>query len=227
LEPEYDSTRIRIKEVYNFYLKSSVYGIAPPVPRYGFLFRSSVVKAIPDLKITVSCRKSNGQASNGDTKSLEEDEVKNTRNPVVRLTKMDDFTILCLLDCLPEEINEIKISQPPHQQRYAMGESLAKGKDGSITAEVIVRMMYTTTPPKDFKLKPGDPLPNDQPDSAALKNYYDSKTRAINPIFIAEDVNTRMNTQKTGYQDDVATSCLIGLQLSDPCCKFLLITLSR
>ncbi|KAH7356949.1 hypothetical protein BKA65DRAFT_218378 [Rhexocercosporidium sp. MPI-PUGE-AT-0058] len=227
LEPDYDSTRLRIKDVYNIYLNSHIEGlegVSPPVPRFGFIFRSSVVKAIPDLKITVLCWKFNPKS-----KTFGEDEDKLPRNPVVRLTKLDDFTILCLMDCLPEEIQQIKIAQPPHQQRYAMGDSL-KSEDGKpITSELLVRMLYTNSAPEGVGEKgvwpalpgPADPegAINEQPPEEVQKDYYDADTRLIHPIKIAESVNTILlhSTKYKGmYTDEVANACVLGMELSDP-----------
>ncbi|KAK0100918.1 hypothetical protein ONS95_007360 [Cadophora gregata] len=224
LEPDYDSTRLRIKDVYNFYLDSHIQhlkNVSPPVPRFGFIFRSSVVKAIPDLKITVLCWNFDPV-----TKSFGEDLDQPPRNPVVRLTKMDDFTIMCLMDCLPEEIHQIKIAQPPHQQRYAMGYSL-KAEDGKpIISELQVRMLYTNNAPEGTGEKAVWPLlpgpgtaANEQPLDEVQKNYYDENTRLIKPITIADSVNSillRSQKYKGMYTDKVANACVLGLELSDP-----------
>src|SRR4051794_21266771 len=47
------------------------------------------------------------------------------RHAVCRYTRPDDHTILCLLDRPPEELQAIDLAQPPHQQRFAFGSSLA------------------------------------------------------------------------------------------------------
>ncbi|KAH8654009.1 hypothetical protein BGZ60DRAFT_435848 [Tricladium varicosporioides] len=230
LEPDYDSTRLRVKEVYNFYLSSNIHpleGVSPPVPRFGFIFRSSVVKAIPDLKITVTC-----WLFDTTNQKFVEDTNKPPRNPVLRLTKMDDFTILCLLDCLPEEISEIKIAQPPHQQRYSMGESLKPAADKSITAELLVRMLYTskdapegTGEHGEWKLLPDGVTPpgtkdkNEQPSHEEQVSFYNADTRCINPIAIAQVVNNKLrNSQKylNKYDDPVPNACILGMELSDP-----------
>jgi hypothetical protein len=228
LEPDYDSTRLRIKEVYNYYLKDYIAGleeVSPPVPQFGFVFRSSVVKVIPDLKIMVKCWAWDGTQYVKDNATL-------PRNPVVRLTKLDDFTILCLLDCTPEEIQEIKISQPPHQQRYAMGDFLQSTTvNAAITPELNIRMLYTDkTKAPEGKGDSGawKPLPlGEQPTKAEQTSFWTSSSRCINPIAIAEVVNKRLNDHNDGYTDPVATSALLGLELSDPVCKFQSPLISR
>lgn len=235
LEPDYDSTRLRIKEVYNFYLKDYIAGleeVSPPVPQFGFVFRSSVVKAIPDLKILVKCWLWDGSKYIVDNSKL-------PRNPVVRLTKLDDFTILCLLDCSPEEIQEIKISQPPHQQRYAMGYYLGPNTlDAVITPEMQLRILYTdkskapeaTGEDGEWKMLPGkeqlnlpekERVPIEQPTDAEQATFWNDKNRnrCINPIAIADVAKTRLNNSTAFpnvYKDDFSTSALIGLELSDP-----------
>lgn len=199
-----------------------------------------MVKAIPDLKITVTC-----WLFDPTTKSFKEDTINASqdqskppvppRNPVLRLTKMDDFTVLCLLDCLPEEIAEIKIAQPPHQQRYSMGESLKVHPDGTITAELLVRMLYTskadapegTGEHGEWKLLPktgpDDPLPDEQPKEADQKSFYNSETRCIDPIAIAKVVNQTLVDSKTYpkmYTDAVPNASMLGMELSDPACKW-------
>lgn len=177
LEPKYDSTRMRIKDVYSFYLSEPVHGlegVTPPVPRSGFVLRSSVVKALPDLRITVTV-------------------VGSTRDPVLQLTKKDDFTLFCLLDCLPADVQQLKISQPPHQQRYAIGDAFIPQQDGTVGPELLVRMLYTLA--KDAPEGTGDAgiwpnLPSvEQPKE---DGYYKQDTRCIQPGVIASSVNTAL-----------------------------------
>lgn len=219
LEPEYDSTRQRIKEVYNFYLQSNIHpleGQTPPIPRSGFVLRSSVVKAIPDLKITVTARMWNSTAWIEDL----------SRDPVVRFTRMDDFTILCLLDCLLEDIFNLTIAQPPHQQRFAMGESLKPDDNDRISPNIEVRKLCTTPakapegtvddgiwPSLDKSIQPMD-----------QGNYYDPDNRCIKPAVIAKSINDALlksnNPNGTKFYDnDIPDSCVLGVELNDYSCK--------
>ena len=220
LEPQFDSTRLRIKEVYNYYLRSTIHpleGQTPPIPRSGFILRSSAVKAIPDLKVTVTARTWNGSAWIKDV----------NRDPVVQITKMDDFTILCLLDCLPQEMYQVTIAQPPHQQRFAMGASLKPDNNGKIVPELEVRMLYTNL---DAATKAaGDtgmwPIATVQPSLTDQGTYYQSETRVIDPTSIANSVNKVLLASSNlstpvSYDDVVADSCVLGLELNDPSCKF-------
>jgi hypothetical protein len=217
LEPQYDSTRQHIKEVYNYYLRSTIHpleGQTPPIPRSGFILRSSAVKAIPDLKVTVTAR--TGDATN--SKWIETP----SRDPLVQLTKMDDFTILCLLDCLPQEVIQVVIAQPPHQQRFAMGASLKPDPSGNIAPELEIKMLYTTNGPTGIW-----PLASVQPDAGDQLLYYSPKTRVIVPTEIANSVNKALLASNAAsvkqgspvlYGDQVPDSCLVGLELNDPSC---------
>jgi hypothetical protein len=211
---------MRIKDVYNFYLSQPIHGLekqVPPIPRYGFVIRSLAVKAIPDLKITVTCWKFDPS-----TKTWNPDTKDGRRDPVLQLTKMDDFTILCLLDCLPEEIYEIRIAQPPHQQRCTMGESVLK--ENNYVPHLRVRMAYTssTTTGVDedgsWPFLTGSDAPTDE------ASYYNVKTRMINPEAIAKSVqNALLNSSEFPklYTDPIENSCILGLELNDPCCRLL------
>ncbi|KAJ9607109.1 hypothetical protein H2200_008181 [Cladophialophora chaetospira] len=215
LEPKYDSTRMRIKDAYNFYLSKPIHGLekkVPPVPRYGFIIRSSAVKATPDLKITVFCWAWDATTS---TFSPDIDE-KTRRNPVVQLTKMDDSTILCLLDCLPEEIFEIRIAQPPHQQRFAMGDAIVE-VGGKLQAELQVRMLYTssdTTGTKEDGTWPFLTMPADE------ASYFKPETRMIQPEAIVNSIERALltTTKYPGlYTDKITNSCILGIELNDAC----------
>lgn len=108
-----------------------------------------------------------------------------------------------------------------------MGDSL-KAEDGKpIISELQVRMLYTNHAPEGpgekgvWPLLPGpkDAI-NEQP--ADQTAYYDEKSRLINPINIAESVNSILlnSTQYKGmYTDQVTNACVLGMELSDPSCK--------
>jgi hypothetical protein len=218
LDPIADKTRLYIKEVYNYYLRSDIHpleGQTPPIPRYGFVLRSSAVKAIPDMKTAVSCRIYDVQ------KKLWAPDKD--RDPIVRLTRMDLSTILCLLDCLPEEIDQITITQPPHQQRYAMGAGLkaVKQSNGSIVAktDLQVKMLYTTAAPDGT----WPTLPPEEIQKLDQSGFYNTDTRCIDSKSIADNVQQLLtNSVKfpNDYVDAISNSSLLGLVLNDPCCTY-------
>lgn len=218
LQPNNDTTRMRIKDAFNFYLSTPIHGLetrVAPVPRYGFVLRSLAVKATPDIKITVFCWRLDPK-----TKKWSRDEGTDRRDPVVLLNKLDEFTLLCLVDCLPEEICEVRIAQPPHQQRFAMGAAILQSND--YVPELDVRMMYTSSKTSGIEedgtwpfLKGGD-VPTDE------KSYYDPTTRVIHPDAIASSVvKALLNSSDFPglYTDPIANSCILGVELNDDCCK--------
>jgi hypothetical protein len=236
LEPDFDYTRLRIKAIINKFLRTPVgtNGPRPPVPRYGFIIRSAVVKATPDLKLTARAWDVT-TSPDGQTKTV-------LRDCLLRHTKMDDNTILSLVDCLPEEIAYITMAQPAHQQRFAIECKLHDDNDPrvkKITPNMSIKRLYTDpkqAPPlrgdfeqslewKAFENRDFDkfhlPTPNQQ-------EFYDDRIRCIKPAKIAQAVNDVL--QKWGsdssfngtapYDDAVPNSCILGLELNDPACKY-------
>ena len=112
LEPDFDYTRLRIKTIINNFLDTPIgdSSIRPPVPRYGFVIRSAVVKSTPDLKLTATAWTVKTGADGR--------RITGERDCLLRHTRMDENTIISLIDCLPEEIKEIRFAQPAHQQRF-------------------------------------------------------------------------------------------------------------
>ena len=244
LEPEYDFTRLRIKRVFNDFLSQQIAGASqtkfPPVPRYGFIIRSAAVKATPDLRLKVTCWKKLTQA---DPKYPDETVFPQwvedvDRDPLVRHTRMDDFSIFSLVDCLPEEICMIRFSQPPHQQRFALGSNPmfdhVKGIVTDVETKMLLNRLYTSkklAPPFDPKQHEvisqihkyvWPELPEQIPDQTG---FYDWTTRCLRPITIANKVNDQVLAWSNAYPDEkpytitVSNSSVLGLQLNDPACK--------
>lgn len=211
LDPKNDLARLRIKDAYNFYLAGPIQGlkekVCPPIPRSGFILRSSAVKAIPDLKITAT--------------SWYQDPTdqtwKNDHDPIVQLTKMDDFTIRCLFDCLPEQLYQLQIAQPPHQQRYALGEALVPDATGNVTPDVPLQIIYcqgATNVPTTWPVDTTVQLAN-------LTSFYHQNTRGFDPTVIGDSLKNALLTSQAYpgvYTDQITNSVLLGLELNDPCC---------
>jgi hypothetical protein len=174
------------------YLRGPIQGltdVCPPVPRSGFVIRSSVVKAVPDLKISATTRyldpvdhtwKEKPSNPKTDPKS----------DPIVKLTKMDDYTILCLFDCLLEEIYAITLAQPPHQQRYALGDALTL-QDGKVIPELQLRVLYTSTPDPDY----WPIIALDQ--SVDQSTFYHDDSRRIDPADIGDSLKSVLLSSPT------------------------------
>ncbi|KAK5455895.1 hypothetical protein LTS15_005213 [Exophiala xenobiotica] len=234
LEPEYDFTRLRIKSIINDFLAAPIAstGKTPPVPRYGFVVRSAAIKATPDLRLKVTCWTQTEDPQHKGT--LTSDGTEDTkRDPLVRHTKLDDFTIFSLVDCLPEEICQIKFSQPPHQQRFAF-EYNSKSGETERTGRFFVKKLYTEVdlaPPQD----PQDPKAFSEddkskwldllPELSSASAYYREQVRSINPQNIANDATTALLTwagdkrfypKKPPFTDAITNSAILGLELNDP-----------
>ncbi|KAK0713175.1 hypothetical protein B0T26DRAFT_753314 [Lasiosphaeria miniovina] len=87
------------------------------IPKWGFLLRSIAVAAFPDLKVEAPWPPDSKQAETG----LRE---------VLYMQILTDDVLVCLFDRAPGDagFTRITISQPPHQQCFAFGESLTPTK---------------------------------------------------------------------------------------------------
>ena len=227
LEPKYDYTRLRIKAVFNQFLATPIgtSTIKPPVPRYGFVLRSAVVKSTPDLRLTVSCWTLQTNASGSEKKWVED----SSRNPLVKYTKMDDFTILALVDCSPEEICLIKFAQPPHQQRFAFN------VDDQLNPDIQLKKLYTD-PSKAPQIDPNNP-PVDSDDALEWKlldgadqisqvqqqTFYSLNSRCIRAMEITIAATRQLlakegQTDPGAYTDIVPNACVFGIEMNDPSC---------
>jgi hypothetical protein len=200
LEPIDDKVRRRIKDVYNVYLRNNIdpAPVKPPVPEYGFILRSSLIQVMPDIRITVTCRSATAPNT-----------PDPTRQPLVRLAKMDDFTIMALVNCLPEEIFEIVIAQPPHQQRYI---AAAKLDQSASSPEYFIRQLYTSNAPTGEWTKLDATL-FPYPVKTEMEKWYDYGSRCINVLQMAVDLNALLN--ETPDFDSSLDSAVFSLQLSD------------
>ena len=116
----------------------------PQIPCFGFLLRSSIVKAFPDLEIHAPWR--------------DVDDLDGKREPTLRYEAIEADTLICLFDRMPgsrhwEHDFQITLSQPPHQQCFRLGTG------GGLTTEELefeFRPVYTT---------PEEPLSKDNDDS--------------------------------------------------------------
>ncbi len=206
LEPEYDYTRLCIKAVFNEYLKTPIgkTGIRPPVPRYGFIIRSAAIKTTPDLRLTVTCWMLETKADG--TKTWVEDPK---RDPLVRHTKMDDFSILSLVDCSPDEICAIRFAQPPHQQRFSLSSTLTYDRSTGLVAkakaDVKLTRLFT-----DKALAPPvlDPYDNSKHVDAAAAMEW----RTFEDSWIVRDGDTTVVDQKDFYND--TTRCIDAVKIT-------------
>lgn len=232
LDPQHDTGRLAIKTMINTALATGGPNNSPlPVPRSGFVLRSSVVKVAPDIKVTVTRF----------IQDANQNWVEDAKyDPLLRHTRLDDFTILCLLDIPLDQVQSITMAQPPHQQRFAFPGKLVKRTDPNtkITTvtyqpEMLIQKLYTNekTAEKEAALaKPpgawaelGDGYQINDTDQEA--GFYNMSARRINADEIARKVVGQLATwnkdqkESAPYTDTVPDSCVLGMQLNDPCCK--------
>lgn len=135
-------------------------------------------------------------------------------NPVARLARLDDFTILCLFECALAEVWQIKLAQPPHQQRYAAASGFEYDSSGNVSKVTFKsRRLYMQNAPgkedpewKTFEIKP-----------EISKTFLDQDTRCIYPSVMATQLNSL--AQSADYNDQIANSAELGLELNDPSCE--------
>jgi len=200
LDKDDDYVRRVIKGAINTYLSTEIEdtGIKPQVPKYGFLLRSKIIKAMPDLRITLRWKK------------------PDKRQTVCRYTRWDETTILCLLDRYPEELQELVLAQPSHQQRFSLGYSLT-----SEVLEFRLIKLYTTNPPDGAwppsghnpKFGPNGPIKDNGKSTG--NNWFNWITRCMNTRTMAREINQLCQVSGE-YSDKVPTSPELALQLNDP-----------
>ena len=210
LDRDDDLVRTQIKEVYNYYLANVVPGtkIQPQIPAYGWILRSQIIKVMPDLRITV--------------KWHQPDE----REAVCRYTKLDDITILCLLDRQPEELDQIILAQPPHQQRFSLGSDVRPAADPTKNPimEFPLKKLYTKGAPEDLPW--GNVPDNKQPTQTELQGWYDFPSRMVNVRKLATDIHGKLlfgtSNDAQAYVDPIATSSELAMELNDPSYFFVI-----
>jgi hypothetical protein len=200
-----------IKDGYNKYLQQLQPGgkYTPQTPKFGFILRSAVVKAFPGLHIDIPFPKT------VDTKI-------ETRAPISHLTAINDTTLMCLLDRLPEELEKIQLTQPPHQQRFSLGESITPGKDLD-PPSVEFELLELVTDKDHIPLGDEgqwDRIPAKPPISSTT--VWDPHTRCMNmpelkTLILNNMTKNPQNKSCEFYKDPIVTSLPIALQLNDPC----------
>jgi hypothetical protein len=200
LDKSDDIVRREIKEMFNIYLRKVVpdAGYKPQIPSYGFIIRSKLIKAMPDLRITVDWIN------------------KDNRAPVSRWTRWDSETLMCLLDRQPQELTSITLAQPSHQQRFSLGSHL-----DSTGMTFDLRRLYTKGAPESEW--PEKPIP----DSVHPNSWFNFTTRCLNIHQMAKDINFALqfgtDADPQAYTDPTPNSCEIGLELNDPSYYFKII----
>lgn len=209
----------------------------PQIPCFGFLLRSAVVKAFPDLEIHCPWPSSSDPASGN-------------REPTLRFETIAPDTLLCLFDRMPGSTHwdpelQITLSQPPHQMCFRLG------TPGGLTTdylEVEFPAIYTANPPANLDepyaplrtikwLQTGGPPVegNNKPvtDVTLPPMLYDWTTRLVSLQALASaslTIETADNVKPPAGQpgsthyftDDTATSALVGNVLTSYVSKMMI-----
>jgi hypothetical protein len=204
LDSNDDVIRREIKKAYNVYLRTVVLdaGFKPQIPSYGFLIRSQLIKAIPDLRITVTW------------------ETPDNRHPVCRWTRWDDQTLMALLDRQPQELAEIRLEQPQHQKRFALGSSINQDSGGAWAVNFPLRQLYTQNAPVQPPANTEWPALSPPIPDALSTSWLSITTRGLEVRKMALDIHGELATHPDMYTDTTANSVELGLELNDPCYYF-------
>lgn len=217
----HDGDRVAIKLAVNDYIqhKPADQPHSPQIPTYGFYLRSDIVTMFPDLRVTVLPEPAAG--------------LRPERAPLLRHEIVADGVMLGLLDRVPgsDELEGIVLTQPPHQQRFAVGRGLAPQ-----LLEIDVLRQYTVaqadrqrdsqrhTALQQIRQRPGDadnclvwgsgPASGDDLRLLRLPYFADQQLQILERG-MGSFVNGTGQTTKF-FDDDTATSALLAMQLNDP-----------
>jgi hypothetical protein len=231
-----DEDRVAIKKAFNSHITSTPEqtDFTPQIPSYGFFLRSDLVSMYPDLRVTTLPPPEKLPPGYKD------------RAPLLRHTIIADGVMFGLLDRAPssEIFTGLVFTQPPHQQRFAVGDSL---DDKHLT--INIRRQYTTPPagqaPDDARHHTLPPIIINKPLEAGSpeNNLFtwgseigldDLRTMRISQ-YAAQQLTTLQGPwpkdwqQPKGpsggelspngnhyFQDNAVSSALFAMQLSDP-----------
>ncbi|EPS39866.1 hypothetical protein H072_6330 [Dactylellina haptotyla CBS 200.50] len=206
-----DYIRNELKVNINMELKKGIYQL----PKWGFIMRSKVVLAFPDLRVQAPW-------SND----------KEARSQVARMQRLAPDTLLCLFDRQPGDgsfkaVNSIVIKEPPHQQKFSVGDSLEKNR-----LQIVYRLLPTATAQgsqqKAKERSKGKTeivwLKQDSQGKATAEgvNYtpphvYNWDTRCLNTTIFAETCFkfSQKILEKDLFDAPQTGSALTGIQLND------------
>ncbi|KAI0391889.1 hypothetical protein F5Y17DRAFT_385043 [Xylariaceae sp. FL0594] len=124
LERSDDSVRRAMQRAIKRYLATDSPGLGrkPPVPLYGFLLRSELVTAFPDMVVTTG---PDGEAD---------------KPILIRHELLDSNVMLCLFDRPPKagEFESITLGQPPHQPCFSIASGLSNQQ-----IDLVIKPTYT------------------------------------------------------------------------------------
>ncbi|KAF8806755.1 hypothetical protein BYT27DRAFT_7338779 [Phlegmacium glaucopus] len=199
-----DRSREAIKKQLQNYLSLNIHPNLkhpPQTPVYGFFLRSVAVDVFPDLVVRAKWDASNPKAE------------------VLRQENIRKDVMFCLLDRTPNsaELDQLTISQPPHQQCFAFGH------DGTFTDksfELVLRKVYGVHTEKSMEeIRPSTSYVRDD---NGVCDIYDWNWRTIYLDKFAKVVQRTLETahkNDSDIYDKETNAALIGIELNDPIYK--------
>ncbi|MCJ1399332.1 hypothetical protein MMC11_002534 [Xylographa trunciseda] len=211
-----DRVRKAMKEAIDRYREhvSPDLGYKPPIPTYGFLLRSAVVKEFPDLVVST------------------QPVVNPEHVPLIaRQEILDADLMLVLLTEAPgmTKLEYLTFAQPAHQQCFTAAESLTR--DDILLS---YKRMYTTTKPDDPNMKypikqdswarkGKDPKDRPRPYVWGTTDELDD-LRILNVEHLAKHVYDTLQATLNDKELKIIrfgeigpTAAMLGIQLNDPC----------
>lgn len=230
LERTDDLVRRAIQHAIKRYLNTPSPGLGrkPPIPKYGFLLRSELVTAFPDMVIT--------------TEPTHLPKESEQLKPVlIRHELLDTNVMLCLFDRAPEKgtFESVTLSQPPHQSCFSIASeldsqsltvSLKPVYTGPVTEQPTGSDRATELPNRKTKWVRGEVATVEKPrvfvwgnDDDALdssQQKQDMRYLVMNTFatLTHQKVRAGMNEEKqpVKYAEADPTPSLIAYQLNDP-----------
>lgn len=207
IDQDDDFIRRAIKSAINVYLnKDDVQtGFRPQIPSYGLFFRSDIISQYPDIKIEAPFPKGS--------------DFKGT--PILRHTIISEGLLLCLFDRAPgkAELSELKFTQPPHQQTFAVGAEIQEDQL-AIQYKKAYSVTQSTTD-LDYSGFADRTVFRDGHEGPKLFFWGENdEARMLVMDAWAKDVLDALTGPKgmppTQFKDDLTTSALVGVQLGTP-----------
>ncbi|TPX64270.1 hypothetical protein SpCBS45565_g06023 [Spizellomyces sp. 'palustris'] len=212
MDPD-DHVRTHIKDMLKTYLSTAIdpqiANYPPQLPVYGFLLRSAIVTAWPDLEVRAPWTDAAAQAG---------------RLEVIRLENIAKDTMLCLLDRAPSQpggqLPSIRLSQPAHQQYFELD---VDAGDERAAMEVkfldtvnkgAASQTGTAVPLKGEGGKPGGYLEWKKGDDKPQVFNWDSRTVVL--PFLEKAILDVLMPYDTIFKDDTMTAAYMGVQLNSP-----------
>ncbi|KAK4166871.1 hypothetical protein QBC43DRAFT_349619 [Cladorrhinum sp. PSN259] len=228
LERDDDMIRRSLQHALRRYLSTpsrGLGGLLPPVPMYGFLLRSELITAFPDMVV-----------------KTEPTLPDNTHPVLIRHELLETNVMLCLFDRCPAKASfeSVTLSQPPHQPCFSVAAALSN-KEININLKSVYSAAIKDQPHGDGRsnaLKngqlswergetPTDDKPtvftwdvnDDQSNDAALRflNINSFATWAHKKVVAGMKDNPQGPSK---YSEDLPTSSLVAYQLNDPSWQF-------